>query len=204
MLRASGAPFDEDLAEEAIYWGCKQVDGNWNAGTTFLSADAALSRWGQPIEATWPYDATRSDGTPYHPPVTPGGPDWFQAGLRAVSTTSADVRALLAGSVPAALGITVYSSFFRPDAKGRINDPNPGEARRGRHAVVAVGCDADNILVRNSWGPGWGVDGYGWITNAYVDGHATDVWAIDTSSIAPSSTSATASSHSEGNVYGTA
>jgi C1A family cysteine protease len=204
VLRAAGTPVAEDLAEEAVYWGCKQVDGNWTTGTSFQSASAALPRWGQPVEVNWPYDPRRPDGVPYHPPVAAGGADWHQAGLRSVTTTSAEVRSLLAGSVPVALGITLYPSFYRPSGTGHIADPQPGEPRKGRHAVVAVGFDDDDILIRNSWGPAWGMDGYGWITDSYVDGHTTDVWAANVTPTTMVTTSSTMTSESEGLTYGTA
>jgi len=203
VLRAAGATGGEDLAEEAVYWGCKQVDGNWTPGTSFQSASAALPRWGQPAEALWPYDPRRPDGVPYHPPVPPGGDDWHQTGLHSVATTSAEVRALLTGSVPVALGITIYPSFYQPSGTGHIADPQPGDPKKGRHAVVAVGFN-DDILIRNSWGPDWGVGGYAWITDAYVDGHTTDVWAVDVTAATTTATPGTTTSASEGITYGTA
>lgn len=203
VFRAGGAPAGQDLAEEALYWGCKQIDGNWTTGTSFQSASAALPRWGQPIETMWPYDLNRLDGTPYHPPITPSGVEWFQAGLRSEVATSANVRILLAGNLPVALGITIYPSFYRPSSSGHIADPRPGEPEKGRHAVVAVGFDAGNILIRNSWGLFWGLSGYGWISNSYVDGHATDVWTVEVSAATLTSSSNTTSSLSEERTYGT-
>jgi C1A family cysteine protease len=52
---------------------------------------------------------------------------------------------------------------------------------------VAVGFDDAKrirswkgaLLVRNSWGPGWGDAGYGWLPYAYVDrGLAADFWTL--------------------------
>ena len=41
-----------------------------------------------------------------------------------------------------------------------------------RHAVIAVGFGEVGmqraILIRNSWGPGWGLGGYAWLTENYV------------------------------------
>ena len=54
----------EDLSEEALYWGCKIIDGNWRSGTSFDSAAAALGATGQPLEAVWPYEPRRARGDP--------------------------------------------------------------------------------------------------------------------------------------------
>jgi hypothetical protein len=51
LARAAGAAVSEDLSEEALFWGCKLIDGNWRSGTSFSSASAALGATGQPLEA---------------------------------------------------------------------------------------------------------------------------------------------------------
>jgi C1A family cysteine protease len=104
------------------------------------------------------------------------------------------IKAELAAGLPAMFGFTVYSSISQAAATGKIPFPVPGERVVGGHAVVAVGYD-DNmsvsnanspgsqttgaLLVRNSWGAGWGSDGYGWIPYEYVlRGLAIDWWSL--------------------------
>ena len=202
-LRARRAQGKDDLAEEALYWGCKKIDGDWTTGTSFESASAALPRWGQPIGSNWPYDPRRLDSAPYDPPTTLGGADWFRAGLRQVDKTSSSVRTLLAGNFPVALGITLYPSFYRPSSTGHVADPQLGDPMKGRHAVVAVGFDGANILIRNSWGLLWGLSGYGWISDSYVDSHTNDMWTVDVNPSTLITNYDATTLQSEENTYGT-
>jgi len=86
----------------------------------------------------------------------------------------ADVRRVLDSGVPVLLGLTVFDTFYRPDADGHIADPPSGSSARGRHAVVAVGHQTDELLIRNSWGTTWALGGYAWI------GTATSVPTLET------------------------
>lgn len=178
VARTSGSPSD-DLSEEALYWGCKRSDGNWSHGTTFRSAATAIGRWGQPLEVAWPYDATRQEGQPYAPPTGPGGSSWFRSGLRRIAVNLADVRGYLDGGTPVVLGLTLFDTFFRPDHAGRIAVPPVGASSRGRHAIVAVGHQAGELLIRNSWGTTWALGGYAWILDTYIGAHADDAWIVD-------------------------
>lgn len=61
---------------------------------------------------------------------------------------------------PVLIGSAWYNSWFRP-VKGRLPAPSGGIA--GGHARYAYGWDDDDgggaLLVRNSWGKGWGIQG---------------------------------------------
>jgi C1A family cysteine protease len=45
--------------------------------------------------------------------------------------------------------------------------------------VLAVGHDADALLVRNSWGTTWALGGYGWLSNDYAEQHVLEAWVIE-------------------------
>jgi C1A family cysteine protease len=91
-------------------------------------------------------------------------------------------------------GFTVYSSYTQASSTGKFPFPVKGEQVVGGHAVVAVGYDdamrikntspgaAESVgalLIRNSWGTGWGDAGYGWLPYDYVLHHlAVDWWSL--------------------------
>jgi C1A family cysteine protease len=103
------------------------------------------------------------------------------------------LRTYLAAGHPAMFGFTVYTSVDQAETTGRIPVPSGRERIEGGHAVVAMGYDdamaianasggepsRGALLIRNSWGKGWGEKGYGWLPYAYVQrGLAEDFWSV--------------------------
>ena len=103
------------------------------------------------------------------------------------------IKVNLSASLPSMFGFTVYDSIVQAQNDGKIPFPSAGEKRRGGHAVVAVGYDDeveiknDNdgsattgaFLIRNSWGEGWGDQGYGWLPYDYIMRWlAVDWWSL--------------------------
>jgi C1A family cysteine protease len=102
---------------------------------------------------------------------------------------------LLAAGLPSMFGFTVFSSYVQAATNGgKFPFPMPGESVRGGHAIVAVGYDdgmkiknatpnavetTGALLIRNSWGAGWGAAGYGWLPYEYVlRSLAVDWWSL--------------------------
>jgi C1A family cysteine protease len=97
------------------------------------------------------------------PPSHRLAPPWFEA-----------VRDTLAAGEPVILTIAVvYSPWQQPLP---VIDAEPGRKTHGNHAVVAVaitdaGEDPETALVKNSWGQGWGDQGYGSISRRYLESY---------------------------------
>lgn len=186
----SGRP--DDLAEEVLFWGAKQVDGDHADGTRFTSANAALQRWGQPAEQLWPYDDRRDHRVPaYTPPPDAIEPaNCYLAMLRPVAAEVDVVYQELDAGRPVVLGIPVWDGFRRAHTEP-LPPPQPADVYPTRHAVVAVGHDrgAPALLIRNSWGRRWGNDGHLWVDAALLT-LATGAWVVDSSAIASMSMSA--------------
>ena len=104
------------------------------------------------------------------------------------------IKLYLRAGLPSMFGFTVYSSISQAGTTGEIPYPALGEKRVGGHAVVAVGYDDKKkiknanpfaktttgaLMIRNSWGTGWGDKGYGWLPYEYVMRYqAVDWWSL--------------------------
>jgi len=168
-----------------------------DTGAYLRTAMEALVLFGAPPEEYWPYDGSPAGSNPHFDVEPPAFAYAFASNYQAIKYFRLDpdatpqnkiienIRRSLAGGFPSMFGFPVYSEFDNPQ-NGHIAYP-AGTGYRGGHAIVAAGYDDDltvggskgALLVRNSWGTGWGLSGYGWMSYRYVtEGLATDWWSM--------------------------
>jgi len=94
------------------------------------------------------------------------------------ATDTAAIKAALAQGKPVAISMTVRDPLFNvrnKDASYTFDDVTSPVA--GRHEVMATGYDAAGLWFQNSWGTGWGFNGYGHLSWRVVD---HDVYEAET------------------------
>jgi len=94
------------------------------------------------------------------------------------------MKCRLAERFPFIFAFLIHESFETAHVAetGIMPMPKRGEGRRGWHAVMAVGYDdrRQQVLVRNSWGWSWGMQGYFWMPYQFITNPAVtaDFWTI--------------------------
>jgi hypothetical protein len=165
-----------DLSEEDALYSAKQIEARLGDATWVSSALRGIDGEGQALSEDWRY------GNPHH---TQGRPITATAAARrrscgpiskATAAKVADLAGLLISGRAVILTVGfVPETWAAARVDGWIDDPFPQP--NGGHAVLAVGClpardgRPDAVIFKNSWSEEWGEQGYGFMTDRYLDVH---------------------------------
>ena len=167
-----------------IYYNERSIEGTVgsDSGAQLRDGVKSVAQYGDCPESEWPYDPSQFA---VQPPVGCYADAAKEVALvyEQVSQDLPSMRQCLAAGFPFVFGFTVYSSFESAYTAqtGIVTMPNWFERVVGGHAVMAVGFDDVKQVVkaRNSWGSGWGDQGYFYMPYAYITGRlCSDFWSI--------------------------
>ncbi|MBD1865421.1 MULTISPECIES: C1 family peptidase [Trichocoleus] len=174
-----------------------------NVGVFLRTAMGALRLFGAPPEEYWPYDLSKQDEEPpafcYAFAANYKSVNYVRLDTPDIDTAELlmAIKTQLAAGFPLAFGTMLFDTPLmhasRPETLGQLPYPCNSDRPKGGHAMVAVGYDDSiviehskpdgskskgAILIRNSWGTGWGKDGYGWLPYSYIQGGLSVDWWV--------------------------
>ena len=180
-----------------IYYNERDIehDVESDGGAQIRDGIKSMASQGVCPETLWPYSDQTTAATPGATcpfAQKPSPPCYAEAKKHTVKLYQRltpilnTLKGCLASGYPFVLGITVYETFESDEVAktGIVPLPQAKEKVVGGHAVLAVGYNdnAQQFIVRNSWGPKWGLKGYfmipyGYLTNTNL---ADDFWTVRT------------------------
>lgn len=175
-----------DLSEEFLYWGCKRIDGQFlDNGTTLCSAISTLKNLGQAKEENWPYDPeyviSPQTYFPSNEAEIEASGNKVEYGER-IPIDINIVQKKIEEGYAIIIGVLLYKEFFEPQ-NGLIEYPKKITSIFGKHAILVVGWNSSIangvLIIRNSWGESWGVNGYGFLTYEYFIKNTVDAWCFN-------------------------
>jgi C1A family cysteine protease len=173
-----------------IYYNERVLGGDvdQDGGATITQDAAAMNKWGAcPETPDDPYDIAKFTVKPSKKAYSDGllrrSVDYQQ-----VQQSEQAIRSVLADGIPVLIGFTVYDTFESQAVaeNGIVPMPQSDEQVLGGHCVLVVGYEQLNgepyWIARNSWGPGWGDQGYFYFPKQYLLDNqlASDFWTIQT------------------------
>lgn len=123
---------------------------------------------GLPLETAYPYKAYYGSYTPTSGICLAGSKvtlSKYTTMYRYANVTVGQLKSLLTIS-PVVVGMSIMDYTFSFYRSGVYSCRVAPTVYQLNHAVTLVGYDASgNWLIKNSWGTGWGLKGYAWLSN---------------------------------------
>lgn len=167
-----------------VYYNERVIENSEDddAGAYLRDGIKTLNKQGVCAEFWWPYNTSKVTFKPWFWCY------WIGIFHKIKSYHAIDgleeMKTCLAEGFPFVFGFTVFESFESEEVAktGILPMPKKFEQVVGGHAVMAVGYDdfRQVFIIRNSWGEGWGNEGYFYMPYAYITDKnlCDDFWTI--------------------------
>lgn len=160
-----------------LYWSAREITGNTDrdSGATLLDVIKGATLKGICSEDNMPYNADNFSMAPTESAIKEAS-DCLVIEAKTVNTNLRDIRSALSDGFPVIIATKIFDSFsdtmsgfVRHPSKKEMADGTRNDGH-GNHAMVVCGfSDKERVLiVRNSWGKDFGVNGYCYIPYSYA------------------------------------
>lgn len=168
-----------------IYYNTRVIEGtvNEDGGATLRNTMKAMVNDGVCPETKWAFKLSNISVKPNCCCYYTGKRNQVLQYL-SVAHDLNEIKQCLTLCHPVAFGFMVFSSFMTEEVAitGVAPIPTVNDSALGGHAVVAIGYDDSKnaLIVRNSWGTGWGQNGYFYMPYEYITipNLSADFWTI--------------------------
>lgn len=169
-----------------IYYNEREVEGtiNEDSGAMIRTGIKTMVNKGVCPETMWEYKTWKFKQKPTPQCYEAGLNNQVEQYIRLSPHTLYEVKHCLSEGFPVVFGFMIYESMMTTEVTktGFVPIPNPNEQPIGGHAVMAVGYDDSKecLIVRNSWGAEWGINGYFYLPYWFITtpNAAADFWTI--------------------------
>lgn len=159
-----------DLSRLFIYYNEREIEGTVgeDSGAYLRDGAKAIANYGVCPEFQWPYITDRFVIKPTPECYTSAYENhihsYYSLDANTPAKTLTNLKTCIASGQPFVFGFLVYDSFMTDEMARTGIMPMPDtnrEAILGGHAVMGVGYNDNEkrFLVKNSWGPNWGLKG---------------------------------------------
>jgi C1A family cysteine protease len=180
------------LSRAFLYFEERNLEGSTDedSGAQMRDICKALQKFGVCEEPFMPYVVGQYSTPPTKEAIS-NAVKYKIKNYKALSSLNQIKEYVATHQLPVLIGMEVYESMESAEVAktGLLPMPADGEQLLGGHAVCCVGYDdspikgadiAGHLIIRNSWGSGWGQDGYFMMPYEYVnDKYSFDFWVLE-------------------------
>lgn len=164
-----------------LYYNERKQEGtvNEDAGAIIRDGIKACNVWGVVDEGLWPYDISKFKQEPPASVYDAAMAERIRFYASIQQHNLDQIKLCLSHKFPIVFGTPVYREFENYTG-GVLPMPTVFESSLGGHCMVLAGYD-DSVnggLVANSWGKGYGHDGYLWVSYDYIIKLFSDLWMM--------------------------
>lgn len=164
---------EHDLSERFVYYNVLKESGIIeDTGSSLYGVVESITKYGVCAEGLCKYDLKEYN-------ITPSKEAYEDAATHKIKTAKnvkinhKDITSALSEGYPVTISLKIFDSFGN-QSKGFVYRPTEEEIKEnnyGNHAMVICGYSEEDkvYIVRNSWGKGFGDNGYCYIPFSYIE-----------------------------------